>query len=299
MPAKVKKLPTAETIQPSLFSNASVRFAEKGEEVKKNGLFYVPFFRLKTLDGFNDREDYGSAEEMDELAESIYQSGVLVPLKGYKEGENYVVIVGHRRHRAGELIKAKYGKEMVYPVQVYPLGTSKQDMLLDTLLTNSGKDLTPLEKASTVGKLVSEKVPYNEITRALGGVSEVYVKNLHKLSAAPEKIKKLIREGVVAATFVISVLKDKKTDLEAWYKEIEELAKNQKKEGKTAKVTKKKAERARSESRAASSLGEFKRFRKTDPTEFKNKSRQEAFELVCTLIDNQMSYDQIVAYFVG
>lgn len=297
MPAKVKKLPTESVAQPSLFSQASVRFAEKGEEVKKNGLFYVPLFRLKTLEGFNDREDYGTAEEMDELAESIYQSGVLVPLKGYKEGENYVVIVGHRRHRAGEIIKAKYGKQMNYPMQVYPVGTTKQDMLLDTLLTNSGKDLTPLEKASTVGKLVGERVPYNEITRALGGVSEVYVKNLHKLSQAPEKIKKLIREGVVSATYVISILKDKKTDLEAWYKEIEELAKDKKKEGKQSKVTKK--DREKPATKAASSLMEFKRLRKKGVEEFKNKSRQETWEFVCSLIDNQMSYGEISTYFQG
>lgn len=297
---KAKKEEAA--VQPSLFSGAAIRFAAgTNDPVQKNGLFYVPHYKLKILEGFNDREDYGTAEEMDELAESIFQTGVQVPLKGYKEGENYVVIVGHRRFRAGEMIKEKHGKTVVYPLQVYPIGTKLQDMLLDTLLTNSGKDLTPLEKASTVSKLVSEKVPYKEIARAMGGVSEVYVKNLHKLSQAPEKVKNLIRKNVVSATYVIGILKDKKIDLEQWFNEVEEQAKRAKKEGgKMASVTKgKKEKRERAETRAASSVGEFKRFRKTGFDTFANKDKQETFAFMCRMFDNQLSYDDILTFFQG
>jgi ParB/RepB/Spo0J family partition protein len=291
-----KKANTAE--QQVLFSGSSVELVEKkGHDIKQNKFFKVPFDRLQVLDNFNDREDYGSAEEMDELAESIYQTGVQVPIKGYKEGEKYVVIVGHRRARAGEMILAKYGKVVVYPFQVYPQGSTIQDMLLDTLLTNSGKELTPLEKASTVGKLIKEKVPYKEIARALGGVSEVYVKNLHILSNAPEKAKKLIREGVVSATLIMAELKNKKGDIEKFLAEIENLAKGkEKKEGsKKAAVTK----RETKESRAASSLGEFKRYRKEGNDIYENKAKQEAFEFICSMIDNQVSYEQIETFFTG
>lgn len=271
--------------------------ATNGADVKKNGYYYVPFTKLKVLDNFNDREDYGTAEEMDELAESIYHTGVKVPLKGYKDGESYIVIVGHRRHRAGKMIKDKYGKTVIYPMIMYPPGTKKADLLIDTLLTNSGKDLTPLEKASTVHKLFGEKVPIKDITGALGGVSEVYVNNLRRLWEAPEKAKKLIRSGAVSATLVMAQLR-KKGNIEDWLAEVEKEAAGAKKrgKGKQAAVT---AKRTKKETRAASSIGELKRFRKQNAGVFETKAKQEFFEFICRVFDNQVSYSQILAFFTG
>jgi ParB/RepB/Spo0J family partition protein len=276
--------------------------AINGEGIKKTDMYYVPHTKLKVLEGFNDREDYGTAEEMEELAESIYQVGVKTPIKGYKEGEFYVVVQGHRRHRAGDMIKAKYRKTIIYPFITYPKGTTKKDLLLDTLLTNSGKDLTPLEKASTVSKLIEEQVPVKVIAGALGGVSEVYVRNLERLWKVPEKAKEMIRKGIVSATLIMGHLKSKDSDIEAFINEIEKQAKEQDKTGKknhkkkTAKVT---AKNAKKENRAASSLGEFKRFRKQHNDIFQNKAKQEAFEFFCSIIDNQVSYTQILEFFTG
>jgi ParB/RepB/Spo0J family partition protein len=204
-------------------TQTTIQFADN-DHVKKLGLFHVPFSKLKVLEDFNDRQDYGTTEEMNELAESIYQVGPKVPLKGYKEGENYIVIVGHRRHRAGEMIMKKYKKNIIFQVQVYAPGTKKKDMLLDTLLTNSGKDLTPLEKASTVSKLLEEKVTTRDVAASLGGVSEVYVKNLQRLWGVPDEAKKLIREGVVSATYLMSYLKTKNANIEEFIQEVTKQA---------------------------------------------------------------------------
>lgn len=270
--------------------------------IKRNNMFFVPFSKLKVLENFNDREDYGTAEEMSELAESIYHSGVKVPIKGYKEGEFYVVIQGHRRFRAAEMIKRKYNKTVIFPLMVYPIGTTKKDLLLDTLLTNSGKDLTPLEKASTVSKLMTEKATVKEIAQALGGVSEVYVKNLQRLWSIPENAKKLIRDGVVSATLVMGVLKNKNANMEEWIAEVQEQANpagSDKKEGKGKKkkqaaVTAKNAPKKKLES-----VKEFKRFRKQNADIFKNKERQVAFEFFCQIIDNKVSYTKILEFFTG
>jgi ParB/RepB/Spo0J family partition protein len=272
------------------------------ELIKRNNMFFVPFSKLKVLDNFNDREDYGTVEEMNELAESIYHQGVKVPIKGYKEGDVYVVIQGHRRFRAGQMIKKKYNKTVIYPLMTYPVGTTNKDLLLDTLLTNSGKDLTPLEKASTVSKLLAEKATVKEIASALGGVSEVYVKNLQRLWTIPDNAKKLIREGVVAATLIMSVLKNKNANLEEWIAEIEKQAgpdTGDKKKGKgskkkTAKVTAKNAPKTK-----ADSMKEFKRFIKQNPGQFESKAKQAAFEFFVSILENKASYSQILEYFTG
>jgi ParB/RepB/Spo0J family partition protein len=283
------------------------------DHVKKLGLFYVPFSKLTVLDDFNDRLDYGTTEEMNELAESIYQVGPKVPLKGYKDGESYVVIVGHRRHRAGEMIMKKYKKNIIFPVQVYPPGTQKKDMLLDTLLTNSGKDLTPLEKASTVSKLLAEKITTRDVAASLGGVSEVYVKNLQRLWTVPDAAKKLIREGVVSATYLMSYLKTKGADIEKFIAEVTEQAKAEGKsktkgkgqKKKQAKVTAKKGPKTKN---SESSVKHFKQFRKWylakqeedgPDTKVVSAAKKEVLDLFCLIIDNEASYQDIFKFFTA
>lgn len=272
------------------------------EHVKKNGIFFVPWSKLTVLNNFNDREDYGTSHEMDELAESIYHNGPRVPLKGYKDGEKYVVLVGHRRFRAGEMIKKKYGKNVIFQMQMYSPGTSKKEMLLDTLLTNSGKELTPLEKASTVAKLIAEKSNTKDIAQALGGVSEVYVKNLARLWTIPDAAKKLIRSGVVSATLIMGVLKNKNANLEEWIAEIEKQAKVEEKKPGKAKTAKKKAAKVTAKNapgKKLDSLKEFKRFMKQNPGTYKGKAEQAAFEFFAGVIENKVTYSDILTFFTG
>lgn len=273
------------------------------ELVKRNNMFLVPFSKLVLMENLNDREDYGTAAEMDELAESIYQNGVRVPIMGYKQGDKYVVVQGHRRYRAGEMIKKRYKKEMIYKFLLYPPGTTEKEFLLDSLLTNSGKDFTPLEKAKTVSRLIERKATTKEIATALGGVSEVYVKNLQRLWGVPDNVKKLIRDNVVSATLIMSVLKNPKANLEEWIAEIEKQAKasgSSKKDGKGSKkkqaaVTAKKAP----SSKKVKSIDEFTRFRKQNSDVFENKHKQTFFDFLCQLQDNKLSYTDILTFFTG
>lgn len=276
------------------------------DHVKKNGIFFVPFSKLKILEGFNDREDYGDVRE---LAESLYHSGPKVPLKGYKDGDQYVVIVGHRRFRAAELIKKEYKKNIIFPMQMYPPGVQKKDMLLDTLLTNSGKDLTPLEKASTVSKLVEERVSTKEIAKSLGGVSEVYVKNLARLWTVPDEIKKMIRNNTVSATLVMGYLKAKNINFEELIQELKKQAGSDDQEGGKAKSRKKKQAKVTAKNAPKTkenSLGDFKKFRKWTIAYQEDKkknpvdsSKQDFFELICQIVDNEITYDKIVSFFTN
>jgi ParB/RepB/Spo0J family partition protein len=286
--------------------------------VKRTDILMVPFSKLAVLDGFNDRQDYGDVEA---LAESLYNQGPKVPLQGYKEGDKYVVTVGHRRHRAAELVKKKYNKDIVFKFLPYPRGTSKRDMLLDTLLTNDGKELNPLEKSAVVQKLANDpdlKMTAKDIAGAIGGVSTVYVNNLLKLAAVPDKVKKHIQAGNVSSTLVIGYLKNKDADMDELAKAIEAnlqpedgLFAGTKRKGskkKVAKVTKKNlTKKAAPKKKAAeedsegksSSMVEFKRFRKQHNDIFQNKAKQEAFEFVCDIVDNKLTYTDILTFFTG
>lgn len=278
------------------------------DHVKKLGLMYVPHSKLKIEEDFNDRVDYGTKEEMNELAESIYTFGPRVPLKGYKDGEYYVILQGHRRFKAGEMIKEKYSKDIVFPFQSYAPGTTRKEMLLDTLLTNSGKDLTPLEKASTVSKLFAENMTVKDIASALGGVSQVYIKNLQKLWAVPEEAKKLIRDGVISATLLMGYLKSKDANIEEFIAQIKEQAGEETTEEKVGKTRKKKQAKvtAKKALKTKNSLQEVKTFIKwvgAKETETGKpaivKGKEEVFELLTKIANNKASYKAIFDFFTS
>lgn len=272
------------------------------EEIKRGNLYQVPLSRLKLLDDFNDRQDYGTIEEMNELAESIYKVGVQNPIKGFKDGDFYVVISGHRRMKAGEMIRKKYAKETVYPLITYPQKAGMKEYLIDTLLTNSGKDLTPLEKASAVDKLLGTMATIEEIAEALGGVSTVYVRNLAALWKAPEEAKKLIRDGVISATTLMGFLRSKDTNLDEMLSEIQKQAKNQPKakdgakpgkKGKKAAVTAKDLPKKKK----TTSVDMFMKFRSLPDKSFGSQDKENMYTIMCAIVDNKCSFKQIEAFF--
>jgi ParB/RepB/Spo0J family partition protein len=278
--------------------------------VTKTDIYKVPFSKLVIIDGFNDREDYG---DIPELAESIRAEGPRVPLKGYRDGDKFVVIVGHRRHRAAEWIKKQYKEEIVFKFECYAKGASKAEMLMDTLLTNAGKELTPLEKANVVKKLVTEKMTVKAIAAALGGVSSVYITNLSKLADAPDKVKKHIRDGNVSATLVIGYLKNKDCNIEELVTEIEKnlepdegLFKGKKKKKKQAAVTKKNLNKKKKDTEGSddeedtgNSMKTFKRYMKQNTGIFATPEKQATFEFVSDLVNNKVTYTDMVKYFTG
>jgi ParB/RepB/Spo0J family partition protein len=279
-------------------AQAKLHFATD-DHVKKNGIFYVPCSLLETVEGFNDRQDYGTPEEMGELMESIYTQGPRVPLRGFKEGDKYKVIVGHRRKMAGDMAAKKYNVDILFPMLMYPPGTTNMDMLLDTLLTNDGKELTPLEKASVVSRLLQDKMPLKEIAAALGGVSETYVKRLQRFWEIPEAAKKLVRNNVVSATTIMGMLKNKNANIEEFIQEIEKQAGVE--DGKPKKAGRKKSAKVTQKAlkEKVNSWKEFIRFSKQHNSVFESKPKQEAFEFFSAVVKNQVTYSQILDFFTG
>lgn len=299
----------AESLQTKL------HFASADTGVKKTNIYYIPFSRLQLAKDrvdptkkFNRRIDLGPKEDLQELAKSLYEQGPREPLKAkkVKGEERYDVYQGERRYTAADIAFKTWGVDIIFPVLLYPLEATWKDIAFDTLLSNDGKPLNPLEKAESVQHLIEEGATEEEAAKGLG-CSSVYIMNLLRLNSLPAKAKKLITEGTVSATLIMQFLKKKNLDLDSLIEEIQEAAK-QSKDGKVkAKDLRKNKDAGEAEegeeeetpSRAASSIGEFKRFRRQNPGTYKDQRAQEEFEFVCSLIDNQVSYSQILERYTG
>src|ERR1700744_1643846 len=155
-------------------------------EVTKTDLPKVPFNLLQVREGFNIRKDMGNIEE---LANSIAENGVRVPLRGYKvKGEDtYVVVDGHRRYAACKLVVDRTGEMIKVPFLLEPQKYNDEQRILDMFITNDGKELTVLEKAAGIERMINFDWPIDDIAKKIGK-SAGYVRRLSSLNTAPKRL---------------------------------------------------------------------------------------------------------------
>ncbi len=131
-------------------------------------------------------------EEIEELALSIKEKGLIQPIVVSKNEEGYTLISGERRLRA---IK-KIGWEKV-PAIIKEI-KSEEELLLIALIENiQREDLNPLEKANAYEKLQREfSLTQEEISKVVGK-SRAAIANTLRLLKLPEEVKEMLRKGVL------------------------------------------------------------------------------------------------------
>jgi ParB/RepB/Spo0J family partition protein len=170
-------------------------------EAKRTDMYKVPFSQLRIVEGLNIRKDYGDVES---LAESIKENGVKNPLRGYKKGADFFVVDGHRRYAAMELL-FNSGIEITAPFILQEKTTNDVQQVIDMIITNDGKSLTPIEIAEAVRRLFAYGLSEKKIAERLAK-SVSYINKLNLLNKAPQKLINLIEQGVISATQAIDIV---------------------------------------------------------------------------------------------
>jgi len=131
--------------------------------------------------------------ELEELAASIREHDVIVPVVVEEAGMNYILHDGERRIRA-----AKLAGLVDIPVSIVPPlnGTSKQDRLTRAVVANVQRaDMNPIEEAKAYQRMRDEfGWNANEISRRTG-VYQVKIYNMLNLTRLEPEIQQLIADG--------------------------------------------------------------------------------------------------------
>jgi len=137
---------------------------------------------------FQPRDGFAEAE-IEELARSISQNGVLQPLVVRRHGHGYQLIAGERRWRAARMAKLER-------VPVIVREASDMEALELALVENlQREDLNPLEEARAYRRLIDEfGLSQEEIARRVSK-SRSAVANALRLIGLPEAIQAEIRAG--------------------------------------------------------------------------------------------------------
>jgi len=139
---------------------------------------------------YQPRKDI-SEEDLEQLAASIREHGLLQPIVVRRVADRYQVIAGERRLRAA----TKAGLEQV-PAQVREVD-ERQMAELAIVENLQRKDLNPLEKAASFQQyLQTYRCTQEELAGRLK-INRSTIANLIRLLELPEAVQKALREGKI------------------------------------------------------------------------------------------------------
>lgn len=129
-------------------------------------------------------------EELESLAQSIKQNGILQPILVRRKGDGaYELIAGERRYRAAQLINL--------PTIPAIVRNSKDDesSILALVENLQRKDLNPMEEARAYVQLIEEFGLTQEMVAEQVGRPRSTVANVLRLVSLPNEIQQLIEAG--------------------------------------------------------------------------------------------------------
>lgn len=140
---------------------------------------------------FQPRKVWDGAE-IEELASSIREQGLIQPIVLRKVGENYQIVAGERRFRALQQL----GKDSV-PAVIREM--DDRGMLEVALVENlQRKDLNPIEKAQAFKALIERFRLTHEAVSARLGLDRSTVTNFLRLLDLPELIREAVSRGTIS-----------------------------------------------------------------------------------------------------
>ena len=143
----------------------------------------------------NPRRNFSDAE-LDELAASIKQRGIIQPVvvrsvRGAKDA--YEIIAGERRWRAAQ-------RAALHEIPIVPVEASDSEALELAIIENVQRtDLNPLEEGAGYQALACEYGHSHEDIAMIVGKSRSHVTNTLRLLKLPEPVKAYIHAGKITA----------------------------------------------------------------------------------------------------
>ncbi|MFO0595182.1 MAG: ParB/RepB/Spo0J family partition protein [Myxococcaceae bacterium] len=160
---------------------------EKLDKANAGGVTRLPLEQIHA-DKANPRRSFDTAE-LEELATSLKQQGVLQPILVRRDGRGYRIIAGERRWRAAQ-------KAGLTELPVIIREASDAEAYELALVENIQRaDLNPLEEAEAYRRLIEERKLTQEQVADRVGKDRSSVANSLRLLALPNEVKQLVIEG--------------------------------------------------------------------------------------------------------
>lgn len=190
--------------------------SEDKELEKEGGEIFVKLSMIEP-NREQPRKDFRE-EQLQELADSIRQYGILQPLLVQKKGDLFEIIAGERRWRAAKLAGVKE-----VPVVIREYG--KQQAMEIALIENvQREDLNPIEEAIAYQRLMQEfHLKQEEIAERVSKNRSTITNSMRLLNLVPE-VQQMLVEGLISSGHARALLaiSDEKQQLQLAEKIVKE-----------------------------------------------------------------------------
>ena len=159
---------------------------DKGKGSSNNSS-YLPIEHL--VPNLNQpRKDF-STDELNSLASSIEETGIIQPILVRKNNDIYEIVAGERRWRAAQIAK-------IHEVPVLIKELTDEEVVKISIIENIQRvDLNPIEEANSYKQLIQDFGYTQEKVSASLGKSRSYIANSLRLLSLPESIIMFLKEG--------------------------------------------------------------------------------------------------------
>ena len=159
---------------------------DKGKSSSNNSS-YLPIEHL--VPNLNQpRKDF-STDELNSLASSIEDTGIIQPILVRKNNDVYEIVAGERRWRAAQIAK-------IHEVPVLIKELTDEEVVKISIIENIQRvDLNPIEEANSYKQLIQDFGYTQEKVSASLGKSRSYIANSLRLLSLPESIIYFLKEG--------------------------------------------------------------------------------------------------------
>lgn len=171
---------------------------DSDDDTSSRTYFLCPIDQIEAF--ANQPRKHFDAAALEDLAESISQSGILQPLVVRKVQNGYRLIAGERRFRAAKLAN-------LHEVPVVVREVSDSDAFTLALIENiQREDLNPIEEAEAYRHLNEDYgFTHEDIARRVGR-ARASVSNTLRLLALPDQARDLVRQGALSAGHARAIL---------------------------------------------------------------------------------------------
>ena len=207
---------------------------------KRTDIYQIDPRNIVVVEGFNARKNF----DLDELKEQIRKVGVLnpitvIPFKDKETGaEKYRLVDGERRYRAVMALLAE-GEDIKRIKAMYlPKGTKEEDLLIQQLLKNTGKQFSEIEMAKLFNRF-KEQWGYTQTEIADKFCKKAsFVSRCMALLELPAEIIEMMERGEISADTARQIASQNRDDEDAQVEAADKAVKTAKAKGKKTATTK-------------------------------------------------------------
>ncbi len=206
---------------------------------KRTDIYQIDPRNIVVVAGFNARKDFA----LDELKEQIRKQGVLnpitvIPFKDENGNEKYRLVDGERRYRAVMALLEEGADIRRVKAMYLPKNTKEEDLLIQQLMRNEGKQFTEIELANLFYRFKDQfGYTQTEIADKFGKKAS-FVSRCLSLLDLPSEIIAKIESGEISADAARSIVSQNKDNEQAQVEAVSNAVKEAKAKGKKTATAK-------------------------------------------------------------